>query len=368
MARIYGGPGIFPSNSAVPGYGDELLLKAGSTWTIPAGTFLITSLLGLSMIQQFDPITDTWRPVGSVPPAGRLIQSEGNNYRIANQSGCAVGAFVTTAGSGYTSAPSVLPSAGSSVWASIVGGLLTSVVVDTGGSNYVYPPLVFFDKPTGTVNSGITLANGAAAQPGFMATGYSTLSAGAVSTITLTDQGAGYVSTPQVYLVNDPRDTTGSGATAHAVVGGAGTLSGIVCVDHGNPVTSLPTLTISGGGGASGAATVIADFAVTGLTVGATGTGWPTSSAVIVEPIGQALTGAANTNPTMETSLLLGRDARLVVPTTGGGALTATGATGFGGSYSAAPTAYGVLSAAASTSTLTFTVGGVNDTLIIAQL
>ena len=196
MARIFGGPGIFPTNSGIPGYGNELLLQAGGTYTIPAGNFLVTSVLGLSAVQQFDAITDTWRPVGSAFPYGHLVQSEGNNYRVANQSGCAVGGFVTAKGSGYTSAPSVVPSAGASKWAAIVGGAVTSVAVTNGGSGYVYPPLVFFDAPAGTVNTGIVTPNGANAQPGLPATAYATLTAGAVSSITVTAQAAGFAAIP----------------------------------------------------------------------------------------------------------------------------------------------------------------------------
>lgn len=355
MARIFGGPGVYPSNAAIPGYGDEMEFQAGQAWTIPAGTFLITSLGGLTTLQSYDPITGTWRPVGSCAPNPRLIQSEGNNYRLANQSGCAVGAYVTAKGSGYTSAPSVLPSAGSSKWQAIVGGVLTSVSVTAGGSNYTYPPLVLFDAPP---------------NPGFMPTAYATLTAGAVSAITLTDQGAGYASIPQVYLINDPRDTTGAGATGAAVLGGANQLSGVICIDHGNPVTSLPTLTISGGGGSSGAATVVADFAVTGLTVSAGGTGFPASSLALITPIAPQLTGAAWTNPTMETGILLQRNAVLRVPTTSGNALTATGADRFGGSYPAAPTAYGIQTSTLITGapTITFAVGGLADTVLIAQI
>jgi hypothetical protein len=370
MPRIFGGPGIFPSNAAVPGYGDELLLQAGATWTIPAGDFLVTSITGLSQFQQFDPITETWRPVGNTPPGPIFVTSEGNNYRMANQSGCAVGAFVTAKGSGYTSAPLVVPTTGSSKWGSIVGGVLTSVAVTNGGSGYIYPPLVFFDLPVGTLNAGLIAANGAAIQPGFMATAYATLTSGAVTSITLTDQGAGYTNIPNVYIVPDPRDLTGGGATATAVTGGANQLTGLVCYDHGSPVTAAGSLTISGGGGTAGAGTIIYDFAVTGIGVTGGGTGFPVSGLTRIVPISPLLTGAAWTNPTMETALLLGRDATLTVPTTGGGALTATGAAGFGGSYPAAPVSFGILGGTLITGspTLTFTIGGLSDTIIIAQV
>ena len=370
MARLFGGPGIFPSNSAIPGYGDELLLQAGATFTLPSGSFIVTSQTGLSAIQEYDPITNIWRPIGALSPTAHRIDSEGNNFRIANQSGCAVGGFVTAKGSGYTSAPTAVPTAGGSKWATIIGGVVTSVAITNGGSGYVYPPLVFFDQPAGTANPGIVTPNGQNAQPGFPATGFATLTAGAVSSITVTDQGAGYVAIPNVYLIPDPRDSTGGGASAAAVLGGSGMLTGVVCIDHGNPVTSLPTLTISGGGGSAGTATIVADFAVTGITVSGAGTGFPTSSSVLVQPLPPALTGAAWTNPTMETNLVLQRLAGLLVPTTGGGGLTATGAAGFGGSYAAAPTAAAIAASTLITGspTVTFGVGGLSDTVIIQQI
>jgi hypothetical protein len=370
MPRIFGGPGIFPTNSAVPGNGNELVLQAGATWTIPAGNFVLTSVLGLLSLQEYDAITNTWRPVGGTPVIGDFVRSEGNNFRIANQSGCAVGGFVTAKGSGYTSAPSVVPTAGASKWAAIIGGAVTSVAVTNGGSGYIYPPLVFFDAPAGTANAGIVTTAGQNAQPGFPATATATLTAGAVSSITVTDQGAGFASIPNVYLINDPRDATGSGATAAAVIGGAGQLTGVVCIDHGNAVTSLPTLTISGGGGSAGAATVVANFAVTGITVSGGGTGFATSSSALIQPLPPALAAAAWTNPTMETNLVLQRLANLIIPTTGGGALTATGAAGFGGAYAAAPTAAAIAGSTLITGspTVTFAVGGITDTLIVTQI
>ena len=371
MPRRFGGPGVPPSNNSVQGYANEINLQAGEAWLLSelangasnGGEYMFQSTSGAARAQVYDPIPGIWRAIGALgASAGHMyVNSEGNNYRLANQSGCAVGAFVITKGSGYTSPPQVVPSAGGSKWAAVVGGILTSVNVLQGGSAYLYPPIVIFDAPPTYAATGI---------PGFMATGYATLTAGVVTSITLTDLGAGYTSAPNVWLINDPRDTSGSGASAQAVVGGAGQLTGVVCIDHGNPVSTLPTLTISGGGGTLGAATVLMDWAVTGVTVGGGGTGFPTSGIVGITPFQPALTGAAWTNPAMETNLVISRRAELTLPSTGGGALTATGALGFGGSYSALPVSFGTLTSALITGapTLTFTVGGVADTVFIAQV
>ena len=370
MARIFGGQGVPPSNSAIQGYGNEIEFQAGQAWLLAqlssgntnGGTFRVIPG-NATRLQSYDPITGIWRGVGSVGGDQFIHQSDGNYYRLANQSGCAIGAFVTAAGSGYTTPPSVLPSAGGSKWAAIIGGVLTSVAVVQGGSNYVYPPLVLIDAPPGFAQTGV---------PGYLATGYATLTAGVVTAITLTDQGAGYTSAPNVYLVNDPRDTTGSGASAAAVVGGANELTGVVCLDHGNPIsgTTLPTLTISGGGGTGGAATVIMDWAITGITVSGGGTGFPATSEVEIRGLPSAFAAATWTNPSMETGLLQVRKSEIIAPTTGGGAITATGARNFGGSYPSAVTAYAVLTSTLITAspTITFTMGGVSDSVFVAQV
>lgn len=368
MARILGGAGIAPQNTAVNGLANEIYMQAGQAWLLSqlasgvnaAGTFRVVPGLA-SRLQVYDGITGIWRAVGAVAVEQYIHQSDGNMYRIANQSGCAIGAYVTAKGANYTSPPSVVPSAGNSVWAAVVGGVLTGVTITNGGSGYQFPPLVLFDAPPGFAQTGV---------PGFLATGYATLTNGAVSAITLNDQGAGYTSPPNVYIIPDPRDATGAGATATAAVGGAGQLSGVVCLNHGNPITGtvLPTLTISGGGGSGGAATVIMDWAITAVTVTGGGTGYPASSEVEVRGLPPLLTGAAWNNPTMETNLLGIRKSEILLQTSAGGVIQA-GGSNFGGSYPAAVTAYAVLTNPLITGspTLSFTMGGIPDVVQVFQ-
>ena len=63
----------------------------------------------------------------------RFVDSDGQNYRLANLTGCPVGALMTNVGSGYTSAPTVAASAGSSAWTAVVGGAINSTVTVTTG-------------------------------------------------------------------------------------------------------------------------------------------------------------------------------------------------------------------------------------------
>jgi hypothetical protein len=103
-----------------------------------------------SKLQFQDPISGVWRGIGDDSNAERYFQTDGVNVRVANQSGCAVGAVVTTAGSAYTSTPTVIASAGGSKWQAILGPLVSTLaVIAFGGTNYTYPPAVVIDAPPG---------------------------------------------------------------------------------------------------------------------------------------------------------------------------------------------------------------------------
>jgi hypothetical protein len=180
---------------------------------------------------------------------------------------------------------------------------------------------------------------------GIQATGYSTLSGGAVSSITVVDQGAGYAFPPVISLINDPREgvngvPTGAGASAIATLTGAGTITGLVCLDHGNPVTttsttSLPTLTPAGGGGSSFAATAVMCWSLVSFTITASGTsGLPATGLVQAYGLGSGYpsTAAAYSNPTTNANLVRTRQG-LILPTIGSGAVTAVGTVVDGGIY-----------------------------------
>jgi hypothetical protein len=305
-------------------------------------------------VQVLDPITGIWRAIGDNSNATRWFYSDGANYRLANQSGCAVAATVTTAGSAYVSVPTVVASAGSSKWLAVLGPLVsTSVTVTYGGTNYVYPPFVRIDPPPAG---------------GVCATGYATLSGAVVSSVTITNQGAGYSGgTPNIYFVNDPRDTAGSGATATVALTGAQTVAAVLCVDHGNPITSgtVPTLTFGSG---SAAATVLMNWGVQTYGVTTAGAGYANSSFVAMTAIGPALVANPSyTNPDIQDNLVRVRNANIWV-TTGAstGPLTTGGVIVDGGVYRGIPTQIISSSTAPSTvGVLSLTMGGFNDTSFI---
>ena len=346
-----------------PGSPNAIALAPGEQYVLgpEAGLYQI-ALSPYHVMQYRDPISNQWRSAGNSGEAASVntIWSDGVNVRLANQTGCAVGALLTAAGSGYTSAPTVAPSAGGSKWNALVGGAVnTSVTVSAGGQNYTYPPTCVIDAPP---------------RGGIQATATATLSSGAVSAVTIIDQGAGYVTTPNISFVNDPREienpllTTGYGAKATLALTGAQTVTGLICTDPGQGgLTSIPTLAFSGGGGSSAAATVLMCWTATAYTTSG-GTGYPNAfeiSGLDAFPT----TSPAYTNPTSQKNLVYTRRASIKAIASGG-VPTATGQVVYdGGIYTSQPTALavtgGLITAAA---TLALTMGGVSGVSLVMRV
>jgi hypothetical protein len=345
---VFGGPGVTPSSRGLPS--SAFSLSPGSVQPIAAGAWAIdTGLYGT--IERFDPVLGIWRKAGDFGRGVNLVTSDGVNYRVANRTGCAVGALLTNAGSGYSSAPTVAASAGSSVWTAVMGALVnTTATVATGGANYMYPPIVQIGSPP---------------NPGIQATGVAAITAGAVTGVTITNQGGGYLVAPPVNLVNDPRDTTGAGATASVSLTGQGTVNGLLVNDHGNPLTAVPTLTFTGGGGASAAATVVMDFALTGYTAGTAGTGVVAPAQVWGVPTPTAGT-PAYTNPMTQSALVNMRQGNIIPVVTGGGIVAAGAIVQDGGHYETVPPLIVAQSGIATVAPiLTATVGGQTANIIM---
>lgn len=359
---LFSGSGVLPSLKGVAT--NVVTLISGQTQLItPAGWYMVSTGL-YTTVQQYDPITGIWRNIGNGDHEGgvKYIYSDGNNYRLANQTGALVGALVTNAGSSYTSAPTVTASAGNSIWKAVVGGAVsTTVTVTNGGTNYTYPPLVQFQAPPAG---------------GVQATGYCTLSSSAVSSVTVTNQGAGYASAPTVVFINDPREgvngvTQGYNAAATATLTGAGTVTAVLCLDHGQgSQTSLPTLAFAGGGGSSAAATGIMCWSITAYAAGTAGTGLSGSVAQISAEDAFPTTAAAYTNPYIQSGLVRTRLANIKAPISSGG-ITATGQVIIdGGVYTSSPTPLVIATASVVTAApvVTFTLGGQTDTTYLTQV
>jgi hypothetical protein len=351
---LFSGPGVTPSLKGL--VSNVISLASGQTWIIsPAGWYSIKAGK-YTAVQQYDPITGIWRSIGggSTSAPQEYFYSDGVNYRLANQMGCTVGAYVTTAGASYTSPPTVTASGGSPIFKAIIGGAVnTTVTVTNGGSNYTYPPAVFFSAPP---------------PGGVQATGHCTISANAVATVVVDDQGAGYASAPTITFLNDPREglngvTAGSGAAAITTLTGAGTVTAVLVLDHGAPLTgqtAVPTLTFSGGGGTSAAATAVVNWAIQAYTVTASGSGY--SGNILISAYGPTFSGASYTNPTIQNALMKGRNATIIAALSGAN-ITATGQTVLdGGSYPGVPSFIVYANGAGATlPSLGFTMGSVTN-------
>lgn len=350
--NVFGAQGVYPTTRGQPS--QAFTLQAGATRLIPAGTWNID--LGLySCIQEYDPVQGQWANNGGSDTNFRYVLSDGVNYRVANLLGCVVGAVVTTAGSGYTTATgvTVTPSAGASALTAVIGGAVsTTVTVGNGGTGYVYPPLVYLDPPpVGSL--------------GTQATGYATLTSGAVSSITIDNQGSGYTNAPVVYIQPDARDTVGTGAAATAVLTGAGTVTSIAVTNIGTPLTTIPTLTFGSG---SAAATVIMVRTISAYTVTTAGSGY--SGTVEISALGNGLnTTNAITNPKWVSNLVRTRKASIIAGISST-SITTTGASVLdGGIYAgSAPSAIiygGVTGTSVLNGAVGFTWGNTTDTVQI---
>lgn len=352
-----GGSGIGLNNAPLPGNNNVLTMAAGAVYIFPAGQFYVSTGIYTSL-QLKDPVTGLWRVPQTDGTGPTFITSDGANVRIANLAGCALGAVVTTAGSGYTSAPAVTASAGGSTWQAIVGGAINATVtITTAGTGYLFPPQLFVSAPP---------------PGGVQASAVCTISAGVINAVTVVNQGAGYTVAPTITVINDPRDTAGSGGvlTVNATLAGAGTITAVMVTNHGSPVTAVPTLTFTGGGGSSAAATAVMQFAATGFTVGTAGAGYGNAQPFLVMAAGGVVAGSASTlNPQFGASILTPRTAFITGTSTAGGAITATGLViQDPGVFQAVPTGF-VLAGGSGLATgqgvVTITVGGSTDTSIV---
>jgi hypothetical protein len=139
---------------------------------------------------------------------------------------------VTNWGSGYTTAPTVTITGGTSPSATATAAItqgVYAVTVQTGGTGYTSQPAVTF---TGGGGAGATaLAN---------------ISGGVVTSITVTNPGSGYTSTPTVAIAAPT-----SGTTATALAATSGVVSGITINTGGSTFTAAysgtPNTTTAGG-------------------------------------------------------------------------------------------------------------------------
>lgn len=349
-------PGVAPTNF--------VSLAAGQSFVVPSGTFLVIPG-GNTSLQFLDPATSKWTTInGDNGYQPFHLDSDGTNVRLANLTGCPIGALVTNAGTGYTNGIgtaatglTITPSAGGSVWVPVVGGSINSTIAITaGGTGYTFPPNIIIQAPP---------------LGGIQASAVCTVSAGAINTVTVINQGAGYTSAPTITLQNDYRDTTGKGGilTANATLTGSGSLLAMYpnpaqgVSGYGTPLTAVPTFTFSPA--STTAATAVMNFAATGLTVTGGGTAVPAGSIGLAAPTLVPGTAAANTaGPISAPGLSFPRAAWFFLNISGGVVQGSGNVVTDPGIFQAVPT-FGLVSSTGVAPTagvnITVTVGGIND-------
>lgn len=257
MANIISGPGLglplpnnlYPSslyNGAPFGENtNRLALAPGDAIAVPSGEWWVQPSPHVA-VQWLDPITGSWRfgnggDIGLGLGVGGYVRSDGFNVRVANLTGCVVGARVKATSAGWVQATTTITSStGNSTWQAIVGGALGTPTISAHGSGYGIPPILIAPAPP---------------NPGIPAQFTATISGGTVSAVTTIDQGAGYTaSTVTLTVLTDPQDPNflaGSAITAATIVvpvGSAGSITGAICTNPGAALSALPTLTASGAG------------------------------------------------------------------------------------------------------------------------
>lgn len=322
--NVIAGPGeglnppqnLYPGNLSIgapnpytPG-NNKVSLAAGDALPIPAGTWIIEPG-AYCVLQYLDPITNIWRGFSSARTPFQVVQSDGFTRRVANLTGCPVAAVVTTIGATYTAATTtVTANTGGSTWQAIIGGLVTLTTISVAGSGYTIPPLCIMPSGPAPTSAGVPQSVPARA--------VAAISSGTVSTITVTNQGAGYSAGFTVTLLPDPTDPNIASITnAVAVFGitGAGGVSAVLCTNNGTPVSSAPTLTISGGDGNAKATAVWMNTA-TAVTVTAAGAGYAADN-LLTSSGGITAAVAVNTNPDIELTNYIPRQMQGLMATGG---------------------------------------------------
>jgi hypothetical protein len=348
-----------PANASVANYqydagSNRIALNAGQEVPIPAGDWYIS--LGFYLVLEFlDPVTGVWA-VGSTggQRSGQVfIKSDGFNCRIANRTGCPIGATILASGSGYTQASTSIVVTGApagvggtalSTWVPIVGGSLsistTTIVTASAGAGYGIAPIAIIPPPAAAANN----PNGVGGLP---AHGYFTIASGTISGFTFTNIGAGYSGTTfnVIGLPNptDPNIATGItlGTVTFTVSAATGPVTGVLLTNPGAPYqagsVSNITLTVSGAGSSASINPIMCQVLTTASIVGTSTLNNASGTFAYITTGGGFPNAGSITNP--ESLLIAGepRPAWAQVALTGAalgpGTLAATTATIYDGGF-----------------------------------
>ncbi len=283
-------------------------LLPGQTFLIPCGTWLV-SPGRYSLIQWLDTNGGKWRNYTAQPGQSSVIESDGNNQRVANLTGCPIGAIITNVGNGNVTngyqSVTVTPSAGNSTWGVLHGGSVNANCNVVAGGNYSLPPIIMWSP---AANQTVP----------YVAPQFNCIMSGnAISAVSVVDQGAGLTAVGSITVVQqagDPNPGGGSIIVAGNNLTNSGNMTALWPLtpgQNGNTgLKSIPTLTF--GTPSSAAATVIMNFCVTdaigtanvGANLGAAGTVFMIMAANAIAGTGLVTLGnAGNSNVQVANSV-----------------------------------------------------------------
>lgn len=330
MPQVISGPGVglaYPSNlypsqlqnAPQDASSNRIALAPGDTFVFPAGDWYYSP--ALYIVPQFlDPVTNVWVTSSSAAYARgiQFIKSDGFNARLANLTGCVISASVANAGTGYVQATTTITAIGTFAGAAptllpIVGGALniSGGTLVANGAGYGVAPIVMIPPPPPAQSN----PNGVG---GIAATAIAVIASGTVSSVSITNPGAGYPTAPTAVIVPSPFDPNLSVGITNATVAfslaSAGLLMGALVTNNGSPLNngSLASITLSiGGAGASGSLTANVMQTVVAATVSGPGVGYGTANTLITTVGGVPATGAVSNNPDSTLKAWLPRPAQI---------------------------------------------------------
>lgn len=310
MTQGLSGPGLglpfpqnyYPSqlqNAPQDPSSNRLALAPGDAFVIPAGNFYIETGC-YCVLQYLDPVTNVWNMTNTAGwrSGVEFIKSDGFTVRIANLTGCPVSASIVTQGGGYVQASTTITAVGNtSTWLPIVGGALAQVggTMTSVGAGYGVPPLVMIAPPPPAANN----ANGVG---GIQASAWTAIGSGTVSGFTFTNQGAGYPSVPTPVIVPSPFDPNlATGITAATVafsLGATGILTGALCTNNGNALSTVTAITLTvAGAGTNGTLVPNVLMAMNACSVTGAGSGYGTLQALLTTVGGAPSVGTIAASP-----------------------------------------------------------------------
>ena len=298
MARM-GGAFPFPLAQTVEGTA-RLALGSGGLFYFPPGEWVAT-VDASTVIERFDPTEQVWAVIeAATANNGDWISADGYNLRIHNTTGVVSSNTISNAGSGMTNGIGATATGVSIAWGVsnttgyptatgyvIIGGTVAAPTVTQAGSGFLVPPAIVIDPPPpGGIQASAIAVMTAAGSSG-------------IASITMVNAGAGYVTTPNFYVIPQPalyqggpsgsfaaggipapglvfpanavpgnQNTSSVGAQLTSVaLTGSGTLTGVHMVNSGGGYTGAPSVTFTGGAGGVAVTAVVAVTSLANSTV-----------------------------------------------------------------------------------------------------